>query len=177
MLATVTWPLTAMEMQVLPDCTTYSLGGSGVEVGMGVSVEVGVGETVGGRVLVAVLVSVARSATKGKPPLSAIHTKPAPISKTMRTNPNSAGSGTVTWDEVARRWLGCRPVVPVGISLKSVPQTRHLVAAAPTRVPHVGHKRGPTLAAELGDIGVLDIAYKRRGSDPDGGGDYTIRDF
>src|SRR5438270_6005036 len=37
------------------------------------------------------------------------------------------------------------------LAVRSAPQTRHLVAAAPTRVPQVGHSRG-AVVEEAGDL-------------------------
>jgi len=55
---------------------------------------------------------------------------------------------------------------------RSAPQTRHLVAAAPTRVPQVGHTRGASRGAE--EVDDLAISRKRRGNNPGSSAHYTI---
>jgi hypothetical protein len=77
------------------------------------------------------------------------------------STPAKATYINVRVNENPRRAAGMGRVLPVGAvapsAERSAPQTRHLVAAEPTRVPQVGHSRG----AEEGGL-VLFI-----------GGDYT----
>src|SRR3990172_5576614 len=126
-------------MQVSPATTVYATGGSGVGVGTGVSVPVGRGVKVGGSVAVAEGVGVLR--LNGPMPFTAPKISPTPPSASRPTRRVRSAVERLTTPAPVRP--GRRPELPRAARAdRSAPHTRHLVAAAPTRVPHVGQRRG-----------------------------------
>jgi hypothetical protein len=123
-------------------------------VGAGVSVAVGVNVNVGGAVEEPVAEAVADTEASGTAtlPFRNIYAKmpPAPT-RTMATirrgiDSGRRGAAAATVDGRARP-AAAEP----GLTVRSAPHTRHFVAAAPTRVPHVGHSRGEAAEA-VGDL-------------------------
>jgi hypothetical protein len=121
-----------------------------VAVGAGVSVAVGVKVKVGGAVEEPVAEAVAEAEFSGsatRPDLIINATiPPAPTSRMATT---SSGIDRRRCGAAAAEAAGrARPAAaePV-LSVRSAPQTRHFVAAAPTRVPQVGHSRGEAAEA------------------------------
>src|SRR3990172_5179189 len=171
MLCTETRKSAAILRHVSFATTVYGVGGNGVGVGTGVSVAVGIRVAVGSGVMVAVGVGVPGLRIFARLPLSAMYTRPIPTraSRLTRTNNN-------TCDEARRGRARVRPVTDLpgpAATVRSVPQTRHLVAAAPTRVPHVGQSRGPA----VGGAGVFGISRKRRAICPGVWRHYTTQRF
>jgi len=171
MLCTDTLWSRAILIQVSPPTTVYEMGGSRVGVGTGVSVAVGGRLKVGSGVRVAVSVGVLGLLNLVKAP-EAANAMPIPaISSTAKIAINK-GRGNVTRGTESER-LRAEPDAaprPIGPRERSAPHTRHFVAAAPTRVPQVGHRRGPE-AVEADDFA---ISHTRRAKSPGECGHYTI---
>jgi hypothetical protein len=134
MLFVETPKLSAIEMQVSPGPTVYSMGACSVAVGTGLGVKVSV--AVG--VTVVVLVGVTSGGGVAILPVarSPMNTIVAPTTKKSVNNPKAPGSDRVTSGMRLPWIIFCD--LPSAVELNSVPQTRHRVALSLRRVPHVG---------------------------------------
>ena len=136
MLCTETLKKAAIVEQKSPDLTVYSMGGSGVRVG----VSVGMGDSVGVGVVVDVAVAegmgvgtttrfVNRSPTK---------TIAAPTAKTTASNPRAVGRLNRTSGMRVPCTARSDLAFVFGVGLNSLPHTTQRIAFSAIRVPQVG---------------------------------------
>ncbi len=127
--------VTAIPPQVSPVETVYSKGGCGVIVGMAVGTSVDV--EVGVMVTVTVAVGISVGGTTRSVALKVIKTAAAPITRKRANNPKATGRLSVIFG-IVLPWTAFLVFAVISGALNSEPQTRHLVALSPRRVPQVG---------------------------------------
>jgi hypothetical protein len=126
----------AIDMHESPLFTTYSIGGSGVNVGLSVGIRVSVG--VG--VIVTVSVGLGTAVLSGSLPVpfNVTNNDNAPTTKKTASNPRATGKLRVT-SGIRAPWMDFSDFAfCFGVALNSLPHTTHRVEFSASRVPHVG---------------------------------------
>jgi hypothetical protein len=126
----------AIEMHESPLFTVYSIGGSGVKVGLSVGIRVSVG--VG--VIVAVSVGLGTAVLSGSfpVPFNVMNKANAPTTRKIAKRPNAIGRLNVTSGIRAPWTVFSGFAFSFGVALNSLPHTTHREAFSASRVPHVG---------------------------------------